>query len=150
MNGLLNLFALENQCDPNKFGKEVHLDKISDDMYRVSEFGIFKPILEGGNLVDNSIAEILCKYVADQISSIKEVKIWRKSTDETWNNYSEIIYKNHLNLKNIKRVKSDGFRIYQLYFDRIYVSSNLKEKLILECEKSDKLEFDNEFPMYVA
>ena len=130
--------------------KVVLVDKLSDEKYRVLEFGKFKPILQSGILVDTRIAEILSKYVPDQIDSVNKVTIWRKSTDETWNNYSKIEIKHNLNLENFKSAKYDGFRIYLLMFNEIYISSALKEKLIAEYEKINELDFINEWPKYAG
>jgi hypothetical protein len=139
-----NLYWLKNKS----IEKDILLDKVNDGKFRVLEFGKFQPILCGGILIDNSIAEVFQKYVPEQIGSINKVIIWRKSTAETWANYSEIQIKNHLDLKTFKSAKFDGFRIHQLYYDAIYISSDLKDKLISECEKVNELEFINERPLY--
>jgi len=139
-----NLYWIKNKSTE----KQVLLDKVNDGKFRVLEFGNFQPILCGGTLIDNSIAEVFIKYVPDQIGSVKKVIIWRKSTEEVWNNYSEIEIKNHLDLETFKNAKFDGFKIHQLYYDAIFISSDLKNKLISECEKVNELEFIDEIPLY--
>lgn len=139
-----NLYQLNNK----KVAKGVLLDKIEENKYRILEFGEFMPILNGGNLVNNSIAEILQKYVPEQIESVKKVIIWRKSTSETWTNYCEIEVKNHLDLETYESAEFDGFRIYQLYYDAICISPSLKDKLISEYANVDELDFINDFPNY--
>jgi len=139
-----NLYQLNNK----EFGKEVLLDKIEESKYRILEFGKFKPILNGGNIVHNSIAEIFQKYVPEQIEAVNNVIIWRKSTSETWTNYSEIEVKNHLDVETYENAEFDGFRIYQLYYDVICISSSLKDKLISEYVNVDELNFINDWPTY--
>lgn len=139
-----NLYWLKNKS----IEKQVLLDKVNDGKFHVLEFGNFQPILCSGTLIDNSIAAVFLKYVPDQIGLVNKVIICRKSTEETWVNYSEIEIKNHLDLETFKNAKFDGFRIYQLYYDAIYISSDLKDKLISECEKVNELEFINERPLY--
>ena len=138
------LYQLYNK----ELGKKVLVDKIEENKYRILEFGIFKPILNGGFLVNNSIVRIFQKYVPEQIQTVREVIIWRKSTNETWTNYSEIELKNHLDLETYKNVELDGYKIYNLYNDIICVSSLLKDKLISEYENLDELEFNNDWPCY--
>lgn len=139
------LYWLKNK---NDIEKDVIVDKIENGKFRVLEYGKFHPILCGGYLVDNSIAEILQKYVPEQIESSNKVIIWRKATDETWNNYSELQIKNHLDLKEFESAKFDGLRVYQLMHNQIYISSELKEKFISECKKILELEFSTEWPLY--
>lgn len=141
------LYWLKNRNDTEK---DVVVDKIEEEKFRVLEFGKFYPILNHGYLVDNSIAEVLQKYVAEQIELVKKVTIWRKSTDEVWHNYSEIQIKNHLDLQKFKSAKFDGYRIYHLMYNDIYVSHELKDKLIAESGKANEIEFINEWPMYAG
>ena len=116
--------------------KEVLVDKISEGKYRVLEFGKFKPILCSGCLVDNSIAVVLSKYVPDQIGKVNKVTIWRKATDQTWTNYSEIEIKNALDLENFNTAEHDGFRIYLLMYNDIYIFFGIKGKATLRMRKS--------------
>lgn len=140
------LYWLTNHEDYRE--KSVITDKISEHKYRVLEFGKFKPILNDIQLIDNSVVEILKKHASDQIEVINRVAIWRKSTDEVWTNYSEIVLKNNLTLKSFPDAKHDGFRIYLLMNDRIYISSDLMDKLISECEKINELDFIKDWPLY--
>jgi hypothetical protein len=128
--------------------KEVLVDKIGENKFRILEFGKFYPILSQGCLIDNCIAEVLQKYVPEQIELLKKVTIWRKATNEIWSNYSEIQIKNHLDLKEFESAKFDGFRIYHLMHNDIYVSSELKEKLLAEYGSASEIEFVNEWPKY--
>lgn len=130
------------------FNKEVVLDRISDGKFRVLEFGDLKPILYGGNLVSNAIAVIFKKYVPEQIDSVKNVTIWRKSTGETWTNYSEIRFKNQLDLENFEKVAFDRLRVYQLMHDHIYISKELMDKFMSEYVNIEELEFENNWPIY--
>lgn len=142
-----NLYWLTNKNRE----KEVHVDKINDNKYSVLEFGAFKPIITSTLvLVDNSIAAILHKYVSEQISPSNKVTIWRKSTDETWTNYSEIEVSNKLDLESFENAKYDGFRIYQLPFNELYISAALKEKIESEYERSIELDFTNDWPQYAG
>ena len=56
--------------------------------------------------------------------------------------------KNHLDLENFKNAEFEGFKIYQLFYDSIYISQALKDKLVSECEKLNDLDFIREFPRY--
>lgn len=141
------LYLLTNK---NNNEKDVIVDKIEEGKFRVLEFGKFHPILNNGYLIDNSIAEILKKYVSEQIEFAKNVIIWRKATNETWNNYSEIKIKNHLNLEQFKSAEFNGNRIYHLMNNDIYISSELKNKLISDCKKINELEFIKELPLYAG
>lgn len=141
-----NLFNLKNKI----LGGNILLNKISDDTYRILEFGEFKPMLANGHLIENSLAEILKKYVSDQIYSFKKVAIWRKATNETRNDYIEINFTNNINLENFNEAEFDGFRIYKLLNESIYVSPSLKEKIVQEYEKISELEFENREPLYVG
>ncbi len=140
------LYWLKNK---NDIEKDVIVDRIENGKFRVLEYGKFYPILCGGYLVDNSITEILLKYVPEQIESSNKVMIWRKATDETWNNYSELHIKNHLDLEDFEDAKFDGLKIYLLMHNQIFISSELKEKFISECKKIQEIEFSNEYPLYV-
>lgn len=142
-----NLFCLTDN-DNGHHEREVLLDKMSDQKFRVLEFGKFKPVLCNGTLVEESIAEVLQKYVPDQIGQVTPVIIWRKSTDETWTNYCEIEVRNHLDLDNFGNARYDGYRIYHLMYDSLYISPALKDKFILEHKKIDGLNFVNEWPTY--
>jgi hypothetical protein len=128
--------------------KEVLVDKFGQDSYRVLEFGKFYPILGNGYLIENSVAEILEKYVFEQIGFMNNVTVWRKATNQVWDNYSEISLKNHLRLDELTGASSDGYRIYHLVHDAIYVSTALKDRLMEECSIADELEFTNEWPLY--
>jgi hypothetical protein len=141
-----NLYWLRNHED--YLDKDLLLYELSGSNYRIFQFGKFKPILHNGLLVENRIAEILTKYVGDQIRFTNKATIWRKSTDEKWTNYSEIGIKNNLELDNFQNAKYDGLRIYSLMYEHIFISSELKEKLIAEYEKINELDFINDCPLY--
>ena len=143
-----NLYWLTNKEDYCE--KTVIVDKINENKYRVLEFGQFKPILHGGHLIDNSIAAILNKYAADQITAINQVIIWRKSTDETRTDYSEIELKHQLDLETFKTAVYDGYRIYLLMDNQIYISAALMDKLISEYGKANELGFIKEWPLYAG
>ncbi|MFK7000279.1 hypothetical protein V3Q90_05575 [Flavobacterium oreochromis] len=140
-----NLFLFTNK---RSFEKEVQLDKISETKYRILEYGEFRPILHGGKIIENAIAEILIKHVPEQISSITKITIWRKSTNETWDNYSELKLKNHLDLVSFKNANSDGLKIYQLFYDSLYISSDLKDKIISEYQSVNSINFINKWPTH--
>jgi len=141
------LYWLKNK---NDIERDVIVDKIENGKFQVLEYGKFYPILNNGYLIENSIAEILKEYVPEQIGSMKKVTVWRKATDEVWDNYSEIQIKINLNLEQLKNAKFDDYRIYHLMHNDIYISSKLKDKLIAECEKANELEFANDWPKYAG
>ena len=131
-----------------EFIKEVNLIKLKDERYQVSEIGAFRNILDGYGyaLIDNKIADILKKYVADLIE-LKQIVIFRRATNEKWTNYSELIMKNKIEFNEYYQTESIGLNIYGILDGLIYVSTELKNLIEKELTDLTDIEFKRGLPL---
>ncbi|MFD0991691.1 MULTISPECIES: hypothetical protein [Tenacibaculum] len=131
-----------------EFIKEVSLIKLKDERYQVSEIGAFRNILDGYGyaLIDNKIADILKKYVSDQID-LKQTIIFRRATNEEWTNYSELIMKNKIEFNEYYQTESVGLNIYGILNGLIYVSADLKDLIEKELTDLTDIEFKRGLPL---
>jgi hypothetical protein len=124
------------------------LIKLKDERYQVSEIGTFRNLLDGYGcaLIENKIADILKKYVSEQID-LKQVIIFRRATKEEWTNYSELIMKNKIEINEYYQTESSGLNIYGILNGLIYVSADLKELIENELTDLSDLEFKRGLPL---
>ncbi len=130
---------------------DVGLIKLKNNEYLYTQKGIFRNIiitLDDTILIDKRIGDILKKYVSDQIE-LTDTKIYRKSTNECWNNYYELEIKNKFNFNDYHRIKSNEVEIYKLINVHIYVSFKLKEKIESEVEELE-VEFKQSLPVRIG
>ena len=127
---------------------KVSLIKLKDGRYQVSEIGTFRPILDGYDysLIDNRIGEVLQKYVSEQIE-VSQIEIFRRATDEKWNNYSELKMKNEIDYKDYYNTESSGLKIYKILNGLVYVSSDLKDLIKKELNALTNIEFKRGLPI---
>ena len=52
------------------------------------------------------------------------------------------------NYRNFEKAAFDRLRVYQLMFDGIYISLELRDKFISEYKNIEELEFTNDWPAY--
>ena len=130
-----------------EYTKPVSLIKLKDGRYQLIELGKFKPILDVHEcfLIDNRIADLLEKYVSDQIK-LSKVLVFRKATGQEWENYSELIIKNEIMYEEYYKYESTKLEIYRLDKGGIYVSSELKEKIQTALDSEMDLEFKRGLP----
>jgi len=131
-----------------EFIKEVSLIKTKDGRYQVSEFGAFRNLLDGFDyaLIENKISQILQKYVSNQVE-VSQTVIYRRATNEEWNNYSELKIKNKIEFKEYYNTESFGLKIYGILNGLVYVSSDLKVLIENELDNSTDIEFKRGLPL---
>ena len=131
-----------------EYVKEVSLIKLKDGRYQVSEMGVFRNIINGHEhtLVENKIVDILKKYISSQIEIIP-ITIFRRATNEKWINYSELIIKNQIDLKEYYNTNSNGVNIYIIKGVGIYVSNDLKNILKKELIDDSDIEYKIGLPL---
>lgn len=131
-----------------EFIKEVSLIKLKDGKYQISEIGAFRNILDGYEyaLIDNKIADILRKYVSDQIE-LNQITIFRRATNEEWLNYSELKIKKEIEYKNYYNTESTGINIYKILSGLIYVSTELKSLIEKELTDLTDIELKRGLPL---
>lgn len=113
------------------FNPEVSLFKLNSGDFQVSQTGNFKAMLNGPDyiLIRRDIAMFISRMFPSE-AIIKDVRIVRKSTNEEWNNYSEISIKKRIEFKDYYEFKIEGLHIYKMFDSLIYVSSDLKDLLV--------------------
>lgn len=143
----------DSDIDQQESGKllyhpEVTLFKLSSGDFQVSQTGSFKAILNGPGyvLIRRDIAMFVSGLFPTEVN-IKDVRIFRKSTNEEWNSYSEISIKKNIDFKGYDQFRVDGLHIYTMYNSLIYVSSNLKDLLIDHFPNLDGMVFKQGIPI---
>jgi hypothetical protein len=128
--------------------REVSLIKLKDGRYQISEFGTFRKVLDGFgySLIENKIADILKKYVSDQIE-LNPIVIFRRATNEEWTNYSELKMRNQIEFKDYYKTESIGLKIYGILNGLIYVSAELKSIIEKELTDLTDIEFKRGLPL---
>lgn len=119
------------------------------NMYQIIEFGEFIPILDRGSylLFEEELAMVFQKYVPEEILFFEKVKIFRRSTNEEWDNYVSIVFKKNVELNDFRNLDSSGLKVYSFQYQNIYISKELKNLIIQEYKDSVKLNFINEAPI---
>ncbi len=120
--------------------------QVSEKEYTVHEYREFTDLICGGHptLIHNNYLSVFAQVSEDQLE-IKPVKIIRKSTNETWENYSLLIITNHISQKNIDTLEPSGLKIWD-HHCHPFVSAELKLKL--EELPFNKLSFSEGFSMW--
>ena len=113
----------------SKLVSGINFWKEDNQVFRVIQFGEFLPIMVGIDytLIDNSLIKVFEALSSSELE-IEPVKIFRKATNEWWNDYSELLIKEHIDPENIKYADKTKGSIWQ-YFQYIFVSEKLKERL---------------------
>lgn len=142
----ISLYSINNFNYYNK--KEVSLLRETENVFRIIEYGEFKPILNSGPylLLENQLAQIFKNLASEQLLSYHEVEIFRKSTNEKWNNYTEIVFKTNLEINDFDNVDSTGLKIYSFLYNNIYLTELFKNKIIESYSNADQIGFSNDRP----
>lgn len=139
-----NLFRMDNF---DSFST-VKLLKVKENEFCVKELGEFNPILEG-LIIEKELADLINKVVPEQIEVFKKVNIYRKATNESWNNYYLVIAKNNLELEDFEFAEYDDLRFYSFMYSSIYISGDLKKLIESEYSQIKKIEFVKERPFLI-
>ncbi|WP_439479986.1 hypothetical protein [Chryseobacterium aquaticum] len=128
--------------------KEVSLLREDENVFRIIEYGDFKPILNQGPylLFENQLAQVFKNLASEQILRYNEVEIFRQSTKEKWNNYTEIVFKTNLQIDDFDIVDSTGLKVYSFLHESIYVTELLKNRIIESYSNADQIAFSNDRP----
>ena len=140
------LFSINNFNYYQK--KEVSLLREDENVFRIIEYGEFKPILNNGPylLFENQLAQVFKNLASEQILRYNEVEIFRQSTNEKWSNYIEIVFKTNLQIDDFDIVDSTGLKVYSFLHESIYVTELLKNRIIESYSNADQIEFNNDRP----
>jgi len=106
------------------------LIKLTSGEFQVTEIGTFQPILRGNDyiLIPRKIAHRIKHLIPNQVN-IKDIRIFRRATNQEWLDYSEIIIKKEFLVKDYSKIECQGLQAYCLMKSMLYVSPELKTKL---------------------
>lgn len=78
----------------NKENSRVNLWRSDSETFTIIQFDKFTPILIGSDytIVNESLVSVFDELLSNEIE-IKPIKIVRKSTEEQWDNFCELIIK---------------------------------------------------------
>lgn len=141
----------ENNNENQKFilKREVQLVKLKSGDFQVTQIGIFKPILSGYDyiLIPKDLAQKIKIEVLNQVE-IRDVRIFRKATNEEWMDYSEITIKNEFLFEKYNSIIDSEVKIYNLMNSMIYISSSLKLLLKTELTKIKNIKLVQGLPIF--
>ena len=136
-----NYYVLQNQTISNTL-----LWRTDPASYKVIQFDEMTPILYGSDytLIENRFLKAFDQMLMDQII-ITPVTIYRKATEEVWNNYSELIIKNQLVFNTLEQIDPNSHEIFN-YYGLILVTPPVRR--IIDEIPNNSLSFDE--PMFLG
>lgn len=130
----------------NKTRSRLKLYRSENGTFKVIEFDKFPLLISGHGhtLLQNDIAEILHSLLENEIR-LQAVSIERQSSDDKWNEYSEIFIDNEISPEQIGSDMNLDGNVWT-YDNYIFVSQKIKNEL--ETVAGDRLTFSEGFSRF--
>jgi hypothetical protein len=130
------------------FIPEVSLFKLKSGNFQVTKMGEFKAILGGSDyiLIREDIARFLYGLLPNEII-VRNVIIHRKASGDEWRNYSEIIVEKEITFDKYSEFTVDGIQVYKMLNSLLYVSSEVKDRIIEHFPDLNGMSFKQGFPI---
>lgn len=96
-------------------------------------------------IVSKELVVAFEELLADEVE-IRPIKIIRKSTNEEWNGFYELIIKEHIDPEKIKITNENERSVWQYHY-QLFVSETLKNKI--ESEIRGAFEFSEGFSLFI-
>lgn len=127
---------------------EVRLFKLASGDFQVIQAGEFKAILGTPNyiLMRRDIAEFLSELIPNQLE-IRNTTVHRKASGQKWRNYSEILLHKEIRLEEYYDFTVDGLQIYKMFDSLIYVTSEVRSKILERFPDLNGMTFKQGIPL---
>ncbi len=127
---------------------EVRLFKLASGDFQVIQIGEFKAILGTKNyiLIRRDIAQFLSQLLPDQLE-IRNTTIHRNASGQEWSNYSEILIHKEIRFEEYHDFTIDGLQIYKMFDSLIYVTSEVRNKILEHFPDLNGMTFKQGIPL---